>query len=183
MAVSFLQHAVRHPSQIKSIIAVLLYRKEREKSRCDGRDSASICEKVGGELGISLETVREAVHYWIHQYTIKFLPSYSYKDFIGWINRKRADGVKIYIYSDYPAIEKCRVLGNDYDAVFISDEIGYLKPDKRAMEYVIRHISSDKDGIAYIRDRDEIDGLAAESVGIRYYNMRSIRNRGRIKEV
>lgn len=183
MTFSLLHHVVRHPNQSKSIIAVWLYRKEREKSRCNGADNRSVYNAVAGKLGISSETVIDAVNYWMHQYPLHLIPLFTYKDFVGWINKKKEEGTHVYIYSDYPAIEKCKVLGVSYNAVFTSDKIGYLKPDYRAMEYVINHIECDKGNIVYIGDRDEVDGLAASSVGIRYYNIRRIRKHGKIKEI
>lgn len=170
-----------HPSRFKSIRTVWEYRKSREKYRSTKQSLEMQFNVVSEKMHVESEYVLDAVKYWMHVFPLNYLKRCAYTDFIDWLNLQGELGKMIYIYSDYSAKEKLEILGVRYDDIYTSDEIGYVKPDKRAMEYVINRIGESSDAICYIGDRDEVDGEAARSVGIQYIDIRSIRKHGKIK--
>ena len=66
-----------------------------------------------------------------------------------------------------------------YDRVFVSEEIGLMKPSMKAMEWIVGNLDCPKDEVLYIGDRDDIDGASARSVGIDYVNIRRFNINGK----
>lgn len=179
MAVHILCYLVVHPRRLKDIYAVWRYRKLCERSRNSKVEMLERYETVGRSVGLTAGRVQEAVTYWMKEYPLRLLSTCAYNDVIQWLNARKRQGDTIYIYSDYPAVEKLRVLNVAYDRVFVSEEIGLMKPSMKAMEWIVGNLDCPKDEVLYIGDRDDIDGASARSVGIDYVNIRRFNINGK----
>lgn len=84
------------------------------------------------------------------------------------LEKLKRNNVKIGVFSDWPLWSKLEQMGlSPYiDFAACPDDIGYLKPDKRCMEYVIKNLNADKNSTLYVGDSYDKDVIGAVNSGI-----------------
>ncbi len=166
---------IKNPTLIRELIVVKQFREYRENNRQNNFTVNQICEIISNNSDFGFIRINEIIRRWMFIIPLRYLEKCKRKKLISWLNEEVKNGKKVYIYSDYEAKEKCDILGIKYSDLFVSDEIGYLKPDKRAMRIILDSIKEKSNELVYIGDRDEIDGEAARNVRIRYIDVRRFR--------
>jgi FMN phosphatase YigB (HAD superfamily) len=94
-------------------------------------------------------------------------------DLAGFLRAARGMGLRLAVWSDYPAARKLEALGlaEYFDIVVCAQDsaVRRFKPDPRGMEVLLERLSLSADEIIYIGDRPEVDGVAAMRAGVRCF--------------
>ena len=93
----------------------------------------------------------------------------SYKGVRETLDELREENYRLYVFSDFPLYHKLEKLGivDCFESAFSSEDSGFLKPDKRAFEYLktkIPMLCASK--TLYVGDRFDIDGQFAKNNGM-----------------
>jgi putative hydrolase of the HAD superfamily len=91
----------------------------------------------------------------------------------------RRSGLRLGIFSDYPAEAKLNALGisSYFETVVCSrdPQVQRFKPNPKGLQVVAQRLGVDCRRTAYIGDRPEIDGVAAHKAGMRSFIIRGCR--------
>lgn len=130
-------------------------------------------------LGIPPARVREAVERWIHVRPLRHLRKHRTPGIAEWMDSLRSRGVRIGVYSDYPARDKLEALGLTADAVVDSADprVDALKPDPRGLLLVLELLGAHAARAIYVGDRDDRDRPCAESAGTGFLHVRDLAGR------
>lgn len=174
MLLRLVKYYLMHLNKWKDLASVYDFRKLRELSEYKACSMSKLYPIVAKRLGITAERVSEAIEKWMFTVPLEIIKECAYADVVNYINSCSKEGMRIYIYSDYPAEEKAKSIGIHYDGIFVSEEIGNgeLKPSKSAMEYILQQIGANSEDILYVGDRKEKDGKSAEYANVEYKDIR-----------
>ena len=162
-------HAV-HPWRAGDLLILRSFRRLRESAELvESRDfdrgqyllTAQKCKTTPGH-------VRAVVEQWMQKKPLKWLRLFRDGTLIERLNGLRRQGVKIIVFSDYPAEEKTVEIGLCADGVFSASDrdIGELKPSVRGLAVIAEKMSLKKSEMLMIGDRHEKDGKCAENFSI-----------------
>lgn len=166
-------HMLTHPASIRDVFLIKKYREIREnweayeKDACypenmdlDSRQYAFVAKAKKA----SPERVKNAVEFFMLETPLRLLPTYKDVILSAMIEELHEKGVKVIVYSDYPAEDKLKALGIRADRCFTSaDEcIGCMKPDPKGLKVILEKLGLKAEDAIMIGDRYEKDGLAAE---------------------
>lgn len=183
MALNLGLYYLCHPFRIRELLILKKYRSVREEwpdvpaiqsEDLDGSGSSSIEEAqyqyVARLLGLPPRKVREVVYHWIHQRPLALLPKCKDTQLLSLIEKLRTGPVTIAVYSDYPAEEKLKALGLQVSHIFCSSDsdINCMKPERKAMEVILKKLDTAPEEALMIGDRFSRDGLAAKNIGMDY---------------
>ena len=162
-----------HPLRIKELLAVRKFRKVREL--WDRPASSESLEEEQYEytaklMGLSPETVREAVETWIYDKPLKYIRACRDEGAARLFSLLKEKGIGCYIFSDYPIEEKLEALGLEADGCYAATDkrLGVLKPDPRGLELIMEDTGFKPGDLLMIGDRDSKDGEAARRAGCDY---------------
>lgn len=172
MLVSLLTFFILRPWKYRDLLILHRFRQEREKRNGN----------VGGDLEnrqyewcaqttrVSVERIKRVVEYWVFKYPNPYLASYMYPGVKGLFQNLKERGVKIAIYSDYKAVDKISAMGLEADLIVSSTDeiIDRLKPDPKAINYIMNEFNVASDECLFIGDREELDGQCAVNAGVPY---------------
>lgn len=163
--------------KIKEFYALYFFRKLREKKEYSDYTVDKLFEVVGKRINLDSSIVKSVINKWMFNEPLVLLKKYKYKNVIDYINEQQRLGKKIIIYSDYPAIDKLESMGVSFDYLFVSGEKGLVnqKPSIAAMKKILKDTNIDSDKTVYIGDRDDRDKISAESVNIKYYDIKKFK--------
>jgi putative hydrolase of the HAD superfamily len=104
-----------------------------------------------------------------HKIKVRYLK--AYRDVKSFLERMKELKFKLAIFSDGIAVKQYEKLlrmniVNFFDYIFISDEIGFTKPDPRFFNHCINELKLLPSEIIYIGDRLDKDILPANNIGI-----------------
>ncbi len=158
----------------REFIALFQFRKKKEKLA--GKEYhedalySDVAASLPGCLRMTPKEVEKTVHKWIYEIPLAQIPSCGDYYLISILNEAIQRGIKVYVYSDYPAQKKAESLGlMGVTCVSSTDaQIGYLKPCARGIEYILKKSGVCKNSAIMLGDRDEMDGQAARNAGIDY---------------
>lgn len=97
--------------------------------------------------------------------------------FIGvkeWLEKRKEQGLKLYVASNgIQDIQEIKLKSTGvfdlFEGVYCSDRVGAIKPDKAFFDYILESIDIPVYDLCYIGDELEVDGKAAEAVGMDFY--------------
>ncbi|MDP2897970.1 MAG: HAD-IA family hydrolase [bacterium] len=175
MAACFAAAFLRRPRRtLRELRTVKNYRRAMEQlrtSRNGGRLSAEAQLRRAAAMGLPLQTVEESVQYWMEQAPLMFLSLCARRALIRTIRRWHRLGVRMGVYSDYPAEDKLRRLGlaSVFKTVVCSmdPEVRALKPDPCGLKVAAGKLGVSPRNAVYVGDREEVDGIAAARAGMR----------------
>lgn len=178
IGISMLGYYIFHLCKIKELFMILDYRKYREYN-----ENTSIEEQykyIADKYNVSISLVEDIINKWMIKKTLSLINKFRDKKLINIINIFKDKGIKIIIYSDYPTEEKLKTLNINYDKSYdpTNNNIKYLKPNPKGLEYIIRENKFDKGDILYIGDRDSKDGECARNCVVDYIILNKF-NRGK----
>ena len=176
--------AIMHPFSVWKLNAVSVFRRIREldlfsKEENFGKDSGCIekdllleqqYKMTADKINKPPETVKQVIEEWMFKRPLKYLQYTCDRRLCDWIEMWKQRGKKVVVYSDYPAGEKCDILGIHADAIYSSEqeEIGQMKPSVRGLELISREFAASPDEILVVGDRMSKDGRMAEYFGCEY---------------
>lgn len=158
--------------KLKELLLLSDYRKLRDlEELSDWEDlediiTVRLCEKYG----YSPERTRRIVNEWILRRPLDTLYGCRDRRLTEFLWDAREQGKKVFIYSDYPAVDKCSALGIHPNGIYWPDgkNIQVLKPAPQGLAYLMKENSIQKEEVLFIGDRLEKDGACAEACGIEY---------------
>lgn len=182
MATRLLQYYLLHPFKLSELLMLQRFRSVKDKWNSDssvqpkqdnnGLDEvdADVCRYISEKSGKDYKMLSAVIKRWIYDDPLTVLYDERDKKLIEDIDRLKAAGKKIVIFSDYPVKEKLAAIGLEVDAFYSSTdkEIGELKPSPKGIDIIISDFNVEKSKIVMIGDRMEKDGRAAENAGIDY---------------
>jgi HAD superfamily hydrolase (TIGR01549 family) len=103
-------------------------------------------------------------------YPNRFLPRLVFPGLTTFLGELRQRGIRIAIYSDYKADDKLKSMGLQADLVVASTDpqIDRLKPDPKALHFIMEQLGVKGEECLFIGDRPELDGICAERAGMPY---------------
>lgn len=161
---------VFHLFEIKDLIILYKFRKEFNNTN---KTEIQIKKLLATRYNVSRQEVDSIINKWIYDESYDLIYKYQYNNVINFIKQSSK---KIYIYSEYKAINKIRKLEINPIKLYDNTNIGYKKPSLKAMNYIINDIGINANKILYIGDRDDKDKISAELVGIDYLDIIKFRN-------
>jgi putative hydrolase of the HAD superfamily len=155
--------------------AILAYRKALETMRAMPADWCNLAEAqlelACAQSGAGPEFMRPTVARWVEQEPLRLLALCLRDGVLDLLHEARKRGIRLGVYSDYPAQEKLRALGLEkaFDVVVTAQDpmVRRLKPDPLGLEVVLKRLGVSKQEALYIGDRPEIDGLLASRAHVR----------------
>lgn len=153
------------PWRVGELLLLRRFRAEREKhasAAAQNLESAQY-EWCAHATGYSVQQVRRVVEQWIFRHPTQYLAGCTYPGTHAFFAALRANGIKIGIYSDYPAHEKLAAMGLQADVVISSTdpEVNAFKPDSRGLRHLAAQFGLAPEDCLFIGDRPELDGACA----------------------
>jgi HAD superfamily hydrolase (TIGR01549 family) len=170
MIINIILHYIFHLFKIKEILVVRYFRKIREtEDLLKNKNFKNIqYEFISNKFKISVEETKSIIDFWLMKRPLKYLNLCKDKNLGKIIDSLHEKKIKIIIYSDYPALEKVKVLNIKADYIYSSEDenILSLKPSPKALEYINKNLNLSFSDMLIVGDRYEKDGKLAE-----YYNV------------
>lgn len=172
MLFRLLQYYSIHFSDIKELLLLKDYRKLRDMeslSECEDAEKI-ILDMLCNKYHISKNHAQKVIDYWIVQYPLNILYECRDVQLLEFLHKVFSEGKMVYIYSDYPAAAKCRVLNVSANKIYWPDGnvICTLKPNHQGLKYIIESNGLDRSKILFIGDRMEKDGICAQRCNVDY---------------
>lgn len=125
-------------------------------------------QRPAAAIGIDPALLRQLVHEWLEHRPLPYLAACRAPGAVALINRLRATGRPVAVFSDYPVAAKLRALGIRVDLAVaaVDPEIDRLKPHPRGLEVIQRKLGLPASACLLIGDRPERDGHCAARVGM-----------------
>ncbi len=157
----------------KTLAVLRAYRRRRE-DLADGEVAdfeGVLAAEIAQQTGLSAERVAAIVHDWMTQRPLPKLRPHRYPGVAELFDDLRRSGRQIGVLSDYPAREKLAALGLDADIVVCAadEEVGYMKPNPRGLNFVMAKAGVTPGATILIGDRADRDGEAGRRAGVRTY--------------
>lgn len=162
--------AIRSPLTVYDFKIIWDFRRARERNQFSRETDIAQKQYIWGAAcsHVSEARVRQVVREWMFARPLRYLPACRYKGVRKLFQHLSEHGVRIGIFSDYPAEEKLEALGLQADVVVcaLDREVDRLKPDPKGL-----HVAADKLGVSatdclVIGDRDDKDGKCARAAGM-----------------
>ena len=171
MLVELLAHYALRPWRLREVQLLSRFRAEREKragTSCAALEQAQY-DWVTTAPG-QAERLRKTVDTWILRRPNRHLASCMYPGVASFFAALRRQGIKIGIYSDYPAQQKLRALGLTADVLVSSTDtdVNALKPQPQGLRRAAAALGVPPAACLFIGDRPELDGRCAELAGMPY---------------
>jgi putative hydrolase of the HAD superfamily len=128
---------------------------------------AQLVRDTSLQVGCAETFVLGVINEWIETRPLKYLRALRYPHVADLFDALRSSGRKIGVFSDYPARSKLAALGLEADFITSAsdDDVGFLKPNPRGLEVILRAADVRPGEAVLIGDRIERDGLAARRAG------------------
>jgi FMN phosphatase YigB (HAD superfamily) len=170
MARDLIRHTV-FQGDLKTIRVLKVYRQIRE--RLAEAETANFEQILVAETSritnCPADRVKEIVSEWLERRPLTYLHKCIYRGIGNLFHALVRKNKIIGIISDYPADTKLSVMGLMADYIVSANDpnIGFLKPNTRGLECLMRMGKIETDHILLIGDREDRDGLAAQRLNIR----------------
>jgi HAD superfamily hydrolase (TIGR01549 family) len=117
----------------------------------------------------SEQEARATVVEWMHERPLKYLRFCRRRDLLPLLEDLKARGLRLGVLSDYPSIEKLRVLGIDgfFSPVLCTTDpdVNALKPSPRGYWRACEIWKLPPEEVLYVGDRPEVDARGAVEAG------------------
>jgi putative hydrolase of the HAD superfamily len=155
--------------------ALKSFRHVREELRALGRPQAPLerlqYSEAAARAGVSVPEMEEVVAEWIIQRPLKYLPSVVRPGTRETLEALVASGLKVGVFSDYPAEDKLKAMQLDHLVSLTIDatesDVNAFKPHPRGFLAAAERWGLAPDSILYVGDRPEVDAVGAAAAGMR----------------
>jgi len=172
MARDLLIYYAFSPWRYRELLSIKSYRHLREKmaGQCRVGLEEYLIEEVAWERGVDKEIVRQSVASWILERPLKYLARYRRPGLLSFIEALEMRGIRLGVFSDYPAEKKLKSLGlPPMECVCATDPgVDALKPSPCGLLRLMRLLEVEPEHCLFIGDRCELDGECARAAGIEY---------------
>ena len=181
MIVKLLKFFLINPKRTyKEAKIVYFFRKNRELLRYKKESVCPLKElqyiKVAEHFVVPVEEIKTIIKKWIYLYPFDYLKDSMFSNLESFLDLAKKMGLKLGVFSDYPAQDKLRAMGIDryFDLVISADdiEINAFKPSFKGIEMVLSKWNLAKHELIYVGDR-EIDRMCAEDIGVKFIKIGS----------
>jgi len=119
----------------------------------------------------TIEQVQKVIEEWMIHRPIKHLKALQYEEASLIFEALREAGIKIAVFSDFPAETKLRGMGLTADYIIDATQaaIDQLKPDPRGLFYLLEQSGLAAKQCLFVGDRDDRDGEAARRADMPYW--------------
>ena len=160
-----LGYYVRRPWRLPELWLLQRFRAEREKrfGYAGGNLAEAQYAWCVARSFYSTEAAQRVVEQWLLQHPNQYLARCRYAGIRTLFRALRARGIRIGVYSDYPALAKLAALDLQADVVVSSTDahIDRLKPDPAGLLYAAQVLQVQPAQCLFVGDRPELDGACA----------------------
>lgn len=164
--------AVRSASVREDIRIIKCFREDREElgTRITSGFAAAQYRVTAEKLGIPPARVEEAVRLWIYERPLPYLRKHRVPGIDLWMRQLREAGVKLAVYSEYPAYDKLKALELEVDAVVssVDPDVDAFKPSPKGVEVALARLGVAPERALFVGDRLDRDRPCAEAAGVEF---------------
>lgn len=166
MGKRLLLYYLLHPLKFKDLIIIKNFRSLRENAK----DTNGLFDITAKKCNVSVSRVNEVIKKWIYENPIDALIASKDDTLLAIIDKLKADGKTVAIWSDYEADDKLKALKLSTDYVYTAEQerVGELKPSPKGLNLIMSDLNVPKDKTIMIGDRMVKDGEAAKKAGCDY---------------
>ena len=166
MGKRLLMYYLLHPLKFKDLIIIKNFRSLRE----DAKDTNGLFDITAKKCNVSVSRVNEVIKKWIYENPIDALIASKDDTLLAIIDKLKANGKTVAIWSDYEADDKLKALQLSTDYVYTAEQerVGELKPSPKGLNLIMSDLNVPKDKTIMIGDRMVKDGEAAKKAGCDY---------------
>lgn len=161
-------HTLRTGS-LETLTVLKHFRRIREDLGNEGVEhfEKTLLERTSNQTGSSPEQIAKIVHEWIEIRPLQYLKTCRYPGVKQVFENLRSRGIKIGVFSDYPARLKLKAMELEADFVISAEEpnVGVLKPNPRGLILLMERAQARPTQTLMIGDRIDRDGAAAKNAG------------------
>lgn len=171
MAMRLLVYCAARPLEGATTLRLIrAYRKSQESLRDTGSSDDQLrlaCERACVDPAWGSTCVAS----WVHERPLDLISRAMYPDLLPFLERAARRGLRLAVFSDYPAESKLRALqiGNLFDCVLDASDprVRKFKPAPNGIVAVLTRLEIQPRRALYIGDRPSVDGQAACRAGVR----------------
>ena len=166
MGKRLLMYYLLHPLKFKDLIIIKNFRSLRENAK----DTNGLFDITAKKCNVSVSLVNEVIKKWIYENPIDALIASKDDTLLAIIDKLKANGKTVAIWSDYEADDKLKALQLSTDYVYTAEQerVGELKPSPKGLNLIMSDLNVPKDKTIMIGDRMVKDGEAAKKAGCDY---------------
>ena len=166
MGKRLLMYYLLHPLKFKDLIIIKNFRSLRENAK----DTNGLFDITAKKCNVSVSRVNEVIKKWIYENPIDALTASKDDTLLAIIDKLKANGKTVAIWSDYEADDKLKALQLSIDYVYTEEQerVGELKPSPKGLNLIMSDLNVPKDKTIMIGDRMVKDGEAAKKAGCDY---------------
>lgn len=166
MGKRLLMYYLFHPLKFKDLIIIKNFRSLRENAK----DTNGLFDITAKKCNVSVSRVNEVIKKWIYENPIDALTASKDDTLLAIIDKLKANGKTVAIWSDYEADDKLKALQLSTDYVYTAEQerVGELKPSPKGLNLIMSDLNVPKDKTIMIGDRMIKDGEAAKKAGCDY---------------
>ena len=166
MGKRLLMYYLLHPLKFKDLIIIKNFRSLRENAK----DTNGLFDITAKKCNVSVSRVNEVIKKWIYENPIDALTASKDDTLLAIIDKLKANGKTVAIWSDYEADDKLKALKLSTDYVYTAEQerVGELKPSPKGLKLIMSDLRVAKDKTIMIGDRMIKDGEAAKKAGCDY---------------
>ena len=166
MGKRLLMYYLLHPLKFKDLIIIKNFRSLRENAK----DTNGLFDITAKKCNVSVSRVNEVIKKWIYENPIDALTASKDDTLLAIIDKLKANGKTVAIWSDYEADDKLKALKLSTDYVYTAEQerVGELKPSPKGLNLIMSDLNVPKDKTIMIGDRMVKDGEAAIKAGCDY---------------
>ena len=166
MGKRLLMYYLLHPLKFKDLIIIKKFRSLRENAK----DTNGLFDITAKKCNVSVSRVNEVIKKWIYENPIDALIASKDDTLLAIIDKLKANGKTVAIWSDYEADDKLKALKLSTDYVYTAEQerVGELKPSPKGLKLIMSDLRVAKDKTIMIGDRMVKDGEAAKKAGCDY---------------
>ena len=166
MGKRLLMYYLFHPLKFKDLIIIKNFRSLRENAK----DTNGLFDITAKKCNVSVSRVNEVIKKWIYENPIDALIASKDDTLLAIIDKLKANGKTVVIWSDYEADDKLKALKLSIDYVYTAEQerVGELKPSPKGLKLIMSDLRVAKDKTIMIGDRMVKDGEAAKKAGCDY---------------
>lgn len=166
MGKRLLMYYLLHPLKFKDLIIIKNFRSLRENAK----DTNGLFDITAKKCNVSVSRVNEVIKKWIYENPIDALTASKDDTLLAIIDKLKANGKTVAIWSDYEADDKLKALQLSTDYVYTAEQerVGELKPSPKGLKLIMSDLRVAKDKTIMIGDRMVKDGEAAKKAGCDY---------------
>lgn len=165
-------HALAPAEGLRTLRCLRAYRAAQEALRHapEAFPAHRQAQEAALRTGVPLEQMEGVVRRWMEEAPLPLLRPCRRPGLTALLERARASGIRLGVFSDYPPEEKLEHLEVDgwFDVVVSAQDpqVGVFKPHPRGIEVALRRLDVSPGEALYVGDRVEVDAAAARAAGV-----------------